>query len=150
MRKFWPQLSFLALVVAAAITLACGSSNSHISPNCTSITGAANASELPQSVGVCPATADARDFADGQVQFIATAYYTNQPPVTPLTNASWGACYQNAPTDAVTITQKGLAQCASGTSGTYSVYASVMTACNAITACGGGCQVSGYAQLTCP
>jgi hypothetical protein len=149
MRKFRPQFCFFLLVLAAAITLACGSSSSHISPICSSSASATNATAIPQSVGVCPATADAKDFPDGQVQFIATGYYANQPPLTPLT-AFWGACYQNAPTDGVTITKSGLAQCASGASGTYSVFASVPTNCTAITACGGGCQISGYAKLTCP
>jgi hypothetical protein len=103
-----------------------------------------------QSITVCPATADAKDFLDGQVQFIATGYYLNQPPVTPLTNAYWGSCYQNAPTDAVAINNKGLAQCESGARGTYSIFATMQTNCLAITPCGGGCEVSGYAQLTCP
>jgi len=150
MRKFWPQISFFwLLLLAAAVTLACGTSSSHISPNCSSSATATNATGFPQSVGVCPTTADAKDFPDGQVQFIATAYYTNQPPVTPL-SAFWGACYENAPTTDVTLTNKGLAQCVSGASGTYTVFASVPTTCNVITACGGGCQVSGYAKLTCP
>lgn len=144
------QLSFFLLISAAAMALACGSSMSHIFPNCTSSTSGANATGFPQSVGVCPATADAKDFLDGQVQFIATAYYLNQPPVTPLTNATWGACYQNAPTDEVTISNKGLAQCASGASGAYSVFASVPTNCLVIGPCGAGCQISGYAKLTCP
>lgn len=131
MRKFWSQISFFSLVIAATITLACGSSSQHSIP------------AIPQSVTVAPAT------AEGQAQFVATAHYANEPPVTPLT-AFWGACYQNAPTSDITITNKGLAQCESGASGTYSVFASVPTLCLATTACGGGCQVSGYAQLTCP
>jgi hypothetical protein len=149
MRTFTPQISFFSLIVAAVVTLACASSTSHISPNCASSASNSNASGIPQSVGLCPATADAKNFPAGQIQFIATAYYANQPPVTTLA-ASWGACYENAPTDEVTINKNGLAQCASGASGTYSIYASVPTMCLAIGPCGAGCQVSGYAQLTCP
>jgi hypothetical protein len=148
MRNFGLRLSFFSLVLAAAIALACGSA-SHLAANCSASASAANATEIPQSVGVCPAAADAKDFLDGQVQFIATGYYANQPPVTPL-SAFWGACYQNAPTDDVTINKSGLAQCASAASGAYSIFAAVPTLCTAITACGGGCQVSGYAKLTCP
>jgi hypothetical protein len=127
MKRFRPQLFFLSLLLLAAILLACGTSGPR----------------TLQSITVSPAT------ADGQVQFVATGHYTNQPPVTPL-NAYWGACYQNAPTDGVTISKSGSAQCSSGASGTYSVFASLPTNCNVITACGGGCQISGYATLTCP
>jgi hypothetical protein len=150
MRTFGPQISFFSLLLAAAITLACGSSLSHVSPNCTSSAITANATGIPQSITVCPATADAKDFLDGQVQFIATGHYLNQPPVMPLTNAYWGACYQNAPTDAVAINNKGLAQCDSGARGTYSIFATMQTNCLSIAPCGGGCEISGYAQLICP
>jgi hypothetical protein len=89
MRKFGPQISFLSLLLAAAITLACGSSMAHVSPNCTSSAITANATGIPQSIRACPVSADAKDFLDGQVEFIATGYYLNQPPVAPLTNAYW-------------------------------------------------------------
>lgn len=127
---------FFLLVVTAAITLACGSS-----PTPTMHT--------LQSVAVAPAIADAKDFPGGAVTFTATGYYTSRPsPVEPL-NAAWGACYQNAPTTDISISN-GVAHCTAGASGNYSVFASVATTCTVITACGGGCQVSGYAQLTCP
>lgn len=149
MKNLKIQLCFFSLILISVIALACGSPMSHTVANCSSSASSANATGLPQSVGVCPLTADAKDFPDGEVQFIATAYYANQPPVTPLT-ASWGACHQSSPTSDVTISTKGLAQCTSAASGTYSVFAAVPTLCTAITACGGGCQISGYAQLTCP
>jgi hypothetical protein len=74
--------------------------------------------------------------------------------VTPLT-ATWGACYQDSPTSGVFVSTNGLAQCAAGSVGTYTVWAyapSGQTACpNIVNACGGGgCQVVGTAQLTCP
>jgi hypothetical protein len=91
MRKFYPQLSFLLLLTAAAITLACGNSGPR----------------TLQSITVAPAS------AEGQAQFVATGHYTNQPPVTPLP-AFWGGCYQSAPTEGVAISKTGQAQCASG------------------------------------
>lgn len=140
--------SFL-LVLAIAIVLACGSPMSHLTPNCNAAPTATN-SGIPLSITLCPAVADAQDFPGGQVQFIAIGSYSAAPsPATPA-RAFWGACYQNAPTSGVTITSAGVAQCAAGSAGTYSVFASVPTMCLVITACGGGCQVSGYAKLTCP
>jgi len=143
-------LLFSFVLLAAAITIACGSSPvSHIAPNCSNAQTGGNATGTLQSITVCPASADAKNFPDGQVQFVATGYYSAPPsPVTPLA-AFWGACEQSAPTTAVSI-KNGLAQCSVGASGQFSVFAADPTNCNAITACGGGCQVSGTAQLTCP
>jgi len=138
------------LILAAAITLACGSSpKTTILPNCGAATGNSNAGQ-PQSITLCPATADAQEFG-GQVQYVATGYYTTQPsPVTPIKPGAWGACQQNAPTTEVSVSDTGLARCESGASGTYQIFASDGTECLVIGPCGTGCQVSGYAQLTCP
>jgi len=142
MRKLMVTLSALALGVAALLTLSCGSS-ANSDPN-----------HVLQSITLNPATADAQDYPNGQVQFTATGYYNSAPnPVTPLT-AAWGTCYQSAPTSEVTVSSAGVAQCASGAAGTYTVFADDVSGsganCTAITACGGGCQISGSAQLTCP
>jgi hypothetical protein len=138
------------LVLAAAITLACGSPMSPITPHCGTTATATN-SGVPASIRVCPATADAKDYLNGQIQFVATGYYATPPsPVTPLKAEIWGACRQNSNTTEVSITSTGLARCEAGALGTYNVYASDATNCNVISPCGGGCQVSGYAQLTCP
>jgi hypothetical protein len=78
--------------------------------------------------------------------------------------ANWGACVQQtsgntvmqSATTEVTVSSSGLAQCASGAKGTFTVFAydpplgSTGANCNAITVCGGGCTISGTAQLTCP
>jgi hypothetical protein len=142
MKNHGPQLLFCLLILAAAITLACGSS----------------ASRTLQSVSVSPPSADAQDFPNGQVTFTATGYYSKSPSqVSPLT-ATWGACYQQAATTAITVSSSGVAQCMPGASGTYTVWAfdTKPTApgtanCNAETECGGGCgRVTGTAQLTCP
>ena len=140
MEKLRFTLSFLALVLAASFALSCGARSQGQDPL--------------QSITLSPATADAQDYPDGQVQFTATGFYTDPPrTVTPL-SAMWGTCYQNAPTSEVSVTSGGVAQCAPGAVGTYTVWAndppSPNVGCLAITACGGGCFVVGSAQLTCP
>jgi len=145
MRKYRPHFLFAFLLAAAAITLACGSSSQH----------------LLQSVSVTPATADAQNFPNGLVTFTATGVFNHAPsPVTPL-QASWGVCVVTAgseqPSNAVTISNTGVAQCAAGASGTYKIWASSSNAvpgtatCQAMGPCGTGCgRVTGNAQLTCP
>jgi hypothetical protein len=140
MRNLNLPIYFSLLLLAAVITLSCGTSSS--------------STRSIQSVSISPATATAQP--GEQVQFTATGIFDAPPsPVTPVT-ATWGSCYQNAPTTAVTVSSNGIAQCASGASGTYTVWADVVQqgqrACPAYaTACGGaGCVVTGTAQLTCP
>jgi hypothetical protein len=155
MRIYGLPFSCILLFLAAVIVLACGSPVSHIAPNCSTTATGTNPSGLLQSVTLCPAAADAQNFPDGEVHFIATGYYSTLPsPVTPLT-ATWGACYQDNPTNGISVSKNGLAQCAAGSVGTYTVWANApsgQTVCPAFgTACGGGgCQVTGTAQLTCP
>jgi len=139
MRNSGLPFFIVLFVLAAVIALACGS------PMTRSV----------QSITISPATADAQNYPDGEVQFKATAFYTTPPsPVTPI-SATWGACYQNAPTTDVSVSTNGIAHCASGAVGTYTVWGFVVNqgpgACPAFgTACdGGGCQVTGTAQLVC-
>lgn len=147
MKIYGLHLSFLVLL--SVIALACGSPKP-ILAGCGSVTPP-NTTGTLQSISLCPATADARQYPNGQVQFTAIGTYDTQPsPVSPLNAQVWGACYQNAPTSAVTISKSGLAQCVAGSSGTYSVFAADMLPCLAIGPCGTGCFVTGYAQLTCP
>jgi hypothetical protein len=57
------------------------------------------------------------------------------------------------PTTEVSVTQGGMAQCASGATGTYTVFAfvTIRSSCDpAQDLCGDGCTVVGKAQLTCP
>jgi hypothetical protein len=96
--KFGPQFLFLLLVTVATITLACGSS--------------------PQlkSVSVSPASANASDYPNGQVQFTAVGYYAgSSSPVS--VSPEWTAC---PPINAVTVSKTGVAQCEPGAAGTYS------------------------------
>ncbi len=130
---------FLFGLMAAVFALSCGSS--------TSISGLIR---QPQSITLNPATADAQDYPGVQVQFTATGHYNTAPYTVTPQSATWGACYQNAPTMTVSATNGGLAQCANGASGTYTIIAFDTTTCNVISACGKGCTVVGTAQLTCP
>ena len=122
------------VVILAAFALSCGSNQGQ--------------GKL-QSIAVTPATASAQ-----QAQFTATGFYVNPSHTVTPQPATWGACYQGTPTTDVTVANNGLAQCASGATGTYTIWANdpvdVMSACPAVTACGGGCTVQGNAQLTCP
>jgi len=141
MRKIRIACSFLAAILTALtlvlVSASCGSGSSM------------SGSQL-QSITVNPPTADAQNYPDGEVPFEATGNYINPAhKVTPL-SARWVACSQNAPTSDATVSDSGVAQCASGAEGTYQINAFVMTNCNLITACGGGCTVVGSAQLTCP
>ena len=131
--KFRFTLSFLALVLAASLALSCGSSSSQL-----------------QSITLSPAT------AEGQAQFVATGYYSNPTHTVTPQPATWVACQQNAPTADVSVTSTGVAQCASGAAGAYSIKAwdipnkAGTYPCPSQTACSGGCAVWGTAQLTCP
>jgi hypothetical protein len=139
MEKLRFPLFLFALAAGAVLALSCGSS--------TAISGLIR---QPQSITLSPATADAQNYPNGQVQFIVTAHYNTAPDTITPASATWGACYQNAPSTAVSVSNEGLAQCANGASGRYTIFAFDMTNCNVITACGGGCTVVGTAQLTCP
>jgi hypothetical protein len=138
MKKYGLSVFCLA-ILAVAITLAC------VAPQ-----------RMLESVSLSPSTAEANG---SPVQFTATGYYTTQPATVEPLAANWGACYQDQSTTAVTVSDNGLAQCASGAVGTYFVWAWVEQggACGGTgtvpaNPCGGAgaCQVTGTALLTCP
>jgi hypothetical protein len=135
----WNTLLGLALCVA----LACGS-NRQI-----------------ESITLMPSSADAQNYPDGKVPFVATGHYNAGPmSVTPL-QAGWGAASINQvigpPTDAVSVNANGVAQCNAGASGIYSVaawvnvpYKGPPSTCP-VPLYGDSCSsVVGTAQLTCP
>jgi len=133
---------FLLTILAIAISLACGSSPPP---------------RMLQSVTLSPPVADAQG---SPVQFTATGNFNNQPTPVKLVTVNWGACYQNQPTTGVLVNAEGLAQCAAGAVGTYTVWGwadrgggSCGTA-GLVPAnpCGGvgECEVTGTAKLTCP
>jgi len=144
MRSYGLPFFCFLLILAAAIALSCGSPP-----------GPKNTTGVLESVTITPATADAENYPGGLVQFTATGYYSVPPsPVSPLTS-TWGVCYQGSPASGVSVSKSGLAQCVSGSVGTYTIWAFAFS--NAPTCplwvgpCGqGGCQVTGAAQLKCP
>jgi hypothetical protein len=145
-KKIYITTSVLALLLAASLlALSCGSSSQ-------------NQSQL-QTVSISPSTADAQNYPNGEVGFVATGYFVNPDhTITPLNTAWWTACSSSGggPTNDVILSQSGTAQCGSGAKGTYTIYATAPKsggACPNITPCGavvGGCVVNGTAQLTCP
>jgi hypothetical protein len=145
MSRYGYLLWVVLLGIVASITLACG------------------VGSFPQrqivSLTVSPPSADAQNYPNGQVQFTATGTFTAPPvTVTPL-QSTWVAVGIDGPTTDVTISPNGLAQCASGASGVYSVGAWVAllgrppgALCNIVSPFGNPCgdSVLGTAQLTCP
>ena len=97
MQKLPLTLFSLALVPAASLALSCGTSST---PNPAGL----------QSITISPPTASALA-PNGQVQFTATGHYNISPYTVTPQPALWGACYQNAPTNAVSVNSTGLAQC---------------------------------------
>jgi hypothetical protein len=140
MAKLRLALFSLTLVLAASSALSCGARSQSQDPL--------------QTITLSPATANAQDYPNGQVQFVATGYYIDPSRTVSPLSATWGTCYQEASTSEVSVTAAGVAQCAPGAIGTYTIWADNPpvsgVSCLAITACGGGCFVAGTAQLTCP
>jgi len=138
MEKVRFMLSFFVLVLAGSLAvLSCGSSQTQL-----------------QSMSLNPTAADAKNYPGGQVQFTATGYYINPTHTVTPQSATWVACQNNAPTNDVSLTSSGLAQCGSGATGNYSINAwdfrNGSYSCPVMTACGGGCTIEATAQLTCP
>jgi hypothetical protein len=137
MTKFRTLLSILFLAALALETLGCGSSNSK---------------RVLQSMAITPANADAKDFANGQVQFTATGTFnkapspdqvTFQPPYT----GTWALMGTGA-ANIATISQAGLAQCIPGAAGAVTV--SAVASSNSATGPAMSTAVTGSTTLTCP
>jgi hypothetical protein len=140
MKKLRLALFSLGMVLAASLALSCGANSN------------SNTTGQLQSITISPATASSQGGLPApQIQFTATGHYNTAPYAVTPQPATWGACYQNAPTTAVAVTSAGAAQCvdASGPTVEYSIFAFDQTNCNLINACGGGCTIVGTAQLSC-
>ena len=108
-----------------------------------------------QSVALTPATADAKNFANGIVPFTATGTFNKPPSPQPLTSSdvlwcagSGGICDGNI-NPGVTLDQSGRAQCEAGFSGTVTILAGEATPAPGPDG-GPHLKVFGAAQLTCP
>jgi hypothetical protein len=140
MERLRMMLSVLALVLAASFALSCGASQQ---------------SQI-KSITVSPANADAQSFPDGEVPFAATGHYIDPTHIVTPQPANWVACQKGLPTTDASVTPAGVAQCAAGAVGAYSINAWAIStgpgtySCSVITACGGGCTIEGSAQLICP
>jgi hypothetical protein len=67
-----------ALAIAAVFALSCGSSTP--------------VERRLQSITLNPASADADNYANGQVQFVATGHYSTAPVTVSPLSATWGVC----------------------------------------------------------
>lgn len=144
-------VSIVFLGLAGCMFLACGGSPGQI-----------------QSITLSPPSADAQNYPNGKVPFVATGHYNAAPTtVTPL-QASWGVASEQLvngvetfgfANGALSVDTNGVAQCTAGASGTYAVGAWVNLAVNGPPpGCPSGpfgqpyacLAVLGTAQLTCP
>lgn len=117
--------------------------------------GCGSGSQL-RSVSVSPSAADAKNFANGQVQFSAVGTFNNSSMPQPLNNnqitwcvgTSAGICAGNI-NAGVTVTPNGVAACVPTFSGTATILAGKA---NPPMNPDGGAQMTvfGAAQLTCP
>jgi hypothetical protein len=156
MKKYGPQLWMCLLVLPAAFTLACGTSST--TPSSQSRTPSSQ--RQIKSISISPATADAKDYPGGQVQFTAVANFS-EPPSPVSISPTWEVCTDNGTTNGpseITVNQSGVAECNPGASGTYIVdaydYQYAELTCNLLLSCadaGTDCYgTHGIAKLTCP
>jgi hypothetical protein len=130
--RSWPACLFGILLAMSIALLACGGNNHSL-----------------QSVAVSPAAA-----TGSQVQFSATGVYNTMPTSTNITSTTtWciGSTAGLCSADVATIAEvtAGLAECASGVSGTVTVLAGQPANHPGINQ-GYQLQPFGAAQLTCP
>ncbi|MFZ0762162.1 MAG: hypothetical protein WAM69_19610 [Candidatus Sulfotelmatobacter sp.] len=141
----------VSLGLAAALTLACGD-------NAQSQTQDSQHQII--SLSISPSFADAQDYPNGQVPFVAAGTYATSPVLVTSLPATWVVIDQDGDrsTD-VSINANGLAQCTSGSPGVYTIGAWVTlfpgppkAVCNVVGPFGNPCgdSVLGTAQLTCP
>lgn len=98
-----------------------------------------------QSISVIPASADAQNFPNHQVQFTALGNYSQPPSPSEITPTGWSLSDPSV----ATIGQSGLAQCKSGALAVVTVRAFACCAPCSGTGCTAA-QLSGTAQLSCP
>lgn len=138
----FPLKSLLLLMVCAS---SCGS-NRHL-----------------QSVSISPATADAKDYPNGLVPFVATGMFSSPPSPAALTSQEVTWCYGGMTNVAnpvagvcagniaqfATVDQNGVAQCAPTFTGTVYILAGTPSS-PVMPDMGAPLKIFGSAQLTCP
>ncbi|MGA8868703.1 MAG: hypothetical protein WB510_17135 [Candidatus Sulfotelmatobacter sp.] len=138
MARFSSFTAGLVTLIAALLSLGCGSGR-----------------QL-QSVTLSPASADAQNFAGGQVSFSAVGTFSKPPSPDALTSkdvlwcvgSTTGSCAGNI-NPGVTVGQNGVAQCNSGFAGTVTILAGTAPSLMMPDA-GEQLKIFGAAQLTCP
>jgi hypothetical protein len=106
------------------------------------------------SVTIAPATADAQNFPNGQVQFTAMGTFSDSSKPVPLTTVTWcvgssnGLCNGNIASPA-TIDSNGLARCTGVLNGTATILAGTGNSMG-MPDTGQKLRVFGTAKLTCP
>lgn len=110
-----------------------------------------------QHISVTPATADAKNYRNGQVQFTAIGTFSHPPSPVPLTSqkvqwcfgAATGECAGNiAPY--VIVDADGLVHCSPGFAGTATILAGTQPAMPMNPDTGFQLTIFGSAKLTCP
>jgi len=110
-----------------------------------------------QSVTLVPASADAKDYPNGQIPMTATGAYSKPPSPVLLTSndivwcvgTSSGTCNGNIASP-VTVDVNGVAQCSLGQSGTATVLAGKPSSTAVKPDGSSQLKVFGAAQVTCP
>jgi hypothetical protein len=119
------------------------------------ISGCSSSRQL-QSVSLTPASADAQNFPNGQVPFVANGTFNNPPSPVNLTSKDvlWcvggntGECVGNANPGAK-LDQNGVAQCNPGFIGTATILAGTQSSIMVNPDSGPQLKVFGLASLTC-
>src|SRR5438876_8921224 len=107
------SLYILAMLVLGVPSTSCGSSSTR---------------RVLQSIDVAPTTANAQDFASGQVQFVATGKFSQPPSPAPVTFvAPYSGSWSSSNTNVATINQNGMAQCLPVASGPVTITAIAST-----------------------
>ena len=109
------------------------------------------------SISVSPSSADAQNYAGGQVQFVATGTFSQSPTTAPLTSADVGWCVGSAAgncngniSGGATVDSNGLAQCQLGFQGTVTLLAGKAETTQVNPDAPYPLKIFGAAQLTCP
>jgi hypothetical protein len=131
LRLLFPLLALTSLALAL---ISCGSSNTKL-----------------QSISIAPATADAKDYTNGQVQYTAAGTYDDGTQVKPLT-VLWSPGPPWVAPRPIQVNGNGIASCGTSPAGTYPVWAGApisqgtqVSMMNQSTP-----MVTATAQLTCP